>query len=140
MLAEALGDLALTQSVRGVVDNGLDAVEEQRIMVVLERAWSVGLRTGRIDGDVDGDKVDESRDDAHDQDVDVTIMCVDDGQEEHQPPILQNPEGSLLSSQGHLTLVVGSQRPRSLRIAFFAIRVRITHLTGIRRVVHGCMR
>ncbi|KAH9991607.1 hypothetical protein BJV77DRAFT_1068251 [Russula vinacea] len=44
-LADALGDLALTQSPRGGGHgSGLDIVEEDYVMAVLERAWSVGIR------------------------------------------------------------------------------------------------
>ncbi|KAI0271033.1 hypothetical protein BGY98DRAFT_1100449 [Russula aff. rugulosa BPL654] len=49
-LSDALGNLALTQSVREG-GSGLDTVEEQYVMAVLERAWGVGLRVGHIDGD-----------------------------------------------------------------------------------------
>ena len=51
-LQDALGDLALTQSVGEGSVSGLDTVEELYVMAVLERAWSVGLRVGRIGGDV----------------------------------------------------------------------------------------
>ncbi|KAH9971193.1 hypothetical protein BGW80DRAFT_498769 [Lactifluus volemus] len=51
-LSEALGNLALTltqsSSLRG---SGLDVVEVHRVMAVLERAWSVGLRVGHIPAD-----------------------------------------------------------------------------------------
>jgi hypothetical protein len=83
-LAEALGDLALTQSVRKGAGSGLDVVEEQRVMVVLERAWSVGLRVGHIGGDVDGEKMDVSREDEHERDGDVAMMDVVHGPKEHQ--------------------------------------------------------
>ena len=49
-LSDALGNLALTQSVREG-GSGLDTVEEHYVMAVLERAWGVGLRVGHIDGD-----------------------------------------------------------------------------------------
>ena len=74
-LADALGDLALTQSVReGGSGSGLDIVEEQYVMAVLERAWSVGLRVGHICGESDGAKMDVGRHDVHEQDEDVTMM------------------------------------------------------------------
>jgi hypothetical protein len=58
-LADALGDLALTQSVReGESGSGLDVVEERYVMALLERAWSVGLRVGHIGGESNGAKVD----------------------------------------------------------------------------------
>ena len=58
-LADALGDLALTQSVReGESGSGLDVVEERYVMALLERAWSVGLRAGHIGGESNGAKVD----------------------------------------------------------------------------------
>jgi hypothetical protein len=71
-LAEALGKLALTQSVREG-GSGLDVVEEHRVMVVLERAWSVGLRVGHISGDAG----DAEMDDLHEQDEDVAMMDED---------------------------------------------------------------
>jgi hypothetical protein len=83
-LAEALGDLALTQSVREGVGSGLDVVEEQRVMAVLERAWSVGLRVGHIGGDVDGENMDVSCDDVHEQDGDVVMIDVNRGTKECQ--------------------------------------------------------
>ena len=51
-LQDALGDLALTQSVREGSVSGLDTVEELYVMAVLERAWSAGLRVGHIGGGV----------------------------------------------------------------------------------------
>jgi len=90
-LAEALGDLALTQSVRKGAGSGLDVVEEQRVMVVLERAWSVGLRVGHIGGDVDGEKMDVSRDNEYEQDRDVAMMDVVHGPKEHQPSAIFEP-------------------------------------------------
>ncbi len=78
-LSDALGDLSLTQSVREGESGGssrLDVVEEHRVMVVLERAWSIGLRVGHIGGDVD-DKMDASHDGAHQLDGDVDMMDVD---------------------------------------------------------------
>ena len=49
-LADALGDLVLTQSVREEESgNGLDVVEGHYVMALLESAWSVGLRLGHID-------------------------------------------------------------------------------------------
>ncbi|KAI0000785.1 hypothetical protein BJV74DRAFT_882631 [Russula compacta] len=54
-LAEALGNLSLTQSVRGGV-NRLDIVEEHRVMAVLECAWNIGLRDkDAVMVDVDGE-------------------------------------------------------------------------------------
>ena len=76
-LAEALGDLALTQSNRESGGSGLDIVEESLVMVVLERAWSVGIRVGHIGGDVDDGKMNASHDDVHERDVDVAMMDVD---------------------------------------------------------------
>ena len=52
-LSDALGNLALTQSVREG-ESGLETVEEHYVMAVLERAWGVGLRVGHIDGDSEG--------------------------------------------------------------------------------------
>ena len=57
-LADALGDLALTQSVREGSGSGLDVVEERYVMALLERAWSVGLRVGHIGGDSNDAKTD----------------------------------------------------------------------------------
>ena len=70
-LAEALGNLALTQSVREG-GSGLDIVEEHRVMAVLERAWSLGLRVGHIGGDIDNAKVDESG--TNEEDGDIAMM------------------------------------------------------------------
>ena len=49
-LSDALGKLALTQSMREG-GSGLDTAEEHYVMAVLERAWGVGLRVGHIGGD-----------------------------------------------------------------------------------------
>jgi hypothetical protein len=76
-LADALGVLALTQSNRKGSESGLDVVEENLVMVVLERAWSVGIRVGHIIGDVDDEKVDASHHDVHEWDGDVAMMDVD---------------------------------------------------------------
>jgi len=57
-LEAALGELALSLSAREG-RSGLEAVEEQRVLVVLERAWSVGRRVGTIGGDVCGDDAGE---------------------------------------------------------------------------------
>ena len=51
-LSDALGNLALTQSVREG-GSGLDTVEEHYVMAVLERAWGVGLRVGHIYGNLE---------------------------------------------------------------------------------------
>ncbi|KAI0286435.1 hypothetical protein BC826DRAFT_1108867 [Russula brevipes] len=75
-LEEALGSLALTQSA-GEGGTGLHIVEEHRVMVVLERAWSVGLRVGNIGGDMDGTEMDVSHGDVHGQDGDVPMMMND---------------------------------------------------------------
>lgn len=76
-LEAALGELALTLSMREG-KSGLDAVEEQRVLVVLERAWSVGRRVGNIGGDAGGEeRVDASQGDMHGQGVDVTMTDVD---------------------------------------------------------------
>jgi hypothetical protein len=72
-LADALGDLALTQSVREG-GSGLDTVEEHYVMAVLERAWSVGLRVGHIGGESDGAEMDVGHHDVHERDEDVTMM------------------------------------------------------------------
>ena len=72
-LAEALGKLALTLSVKEG-RSGLDIVEEHRVMVVLERAWSVGLRVGHIFGDTSDAEMDVSQDDVREQDEDVAMM------------------------------------------------------------------
>ncbi|KAI9510709.1 hypothetical protein F5148DRAFT_538042 [Russula earlei] len=74
-LAEALGNLALTQTAR---EGGsrLDTVEEYRVMVVLERAWSLGLRIGHINGNVNCEKVGVNDDDVHEQHGDVSVMEV----------------------------------------------------------------
>ncbi|KAF8261004.1 hypothetical protein EI94DRAFT_1810924 [Lactarius quietus] len=70
-LEAALGELALTLSAREG-KSGLDAVEELRMLVVLERAWSVGRRVGNIGGDEGGnERMDAS------QGVDVTMTDVD---------------------------------------------------------------
>jgi hypothetical protein len=52
-LSEALGNLALTltQTSSSLRGSGLDVVEVHRVMAVLERAWSVGLRVGHIPAD-----------------------------------------------------------------------------------------
>jgi hypothetical protein len=76
-LAEALGALALTQSNCKGSKSGLDVVEESLVMVVLERAWSVGMRVGHIIGDVDDEKMDASHHDVHERDGDVAMMDVD---------------------------------------------------------------
>jgi hypothetical protein len=76
-LETALGELALTLSVREG-KSGLDAVEEQRVLVVLERAWSVGRRVGNIGGDAGSDeRSDASQSDVHVQGADVTMTDVD---------------------------------------------------------------
>ena len=76
-LEMALGELALTLSVREG-KSGLDAVEEQRVLVVLERAWSVGRRVGNIGGDAgDEERIDASQSDVRGQDADVTMTDVD---------------------------------------------------------------
>ena len=73
----ALGELALTLSAREG-KSGLDAVEEQRVLVVLERAWSVGRRVGNIGGDAgDDERMDASQSDVQRQDADVTMTDVD---------------------------------------------------------------
>jgi hypothetical protein len=68
-LAEALGKLALTQSVQ---EGGsrLDIIEEHHVMVILECVWSVGLRVGYISGDAGDTETDPS----HQDDGDVTMM------------------------------------------------------------------
>ena len=76
-LAEALGDLALTQSNREGSGSGLDIVEESLVMVVLERAWSVGVRVGHVGGNVDDKEMNASHHDVHERDGDVTMMDVD---------------------------------------------------------------
>ena len=76
-LEMALGELALTLSAREGKSR-LDAVEEQRVLVVLERAWSVGRRVGNIGGDAgDEERMDASQSDVHGQDADVTMTDVD---------------------------------------------------------------
>ena len=76
-LEAALGGLALTLSAREGW-SGLDTVEEQRVLVVLERAWSVGRRVGNIGGDAGGDeRMDARQSDVHGQGVDVTMTDVD---------------------------------------------------------------
>ncbi|KAI9451216.1 hypothetical protein BJY52DRAFT_1191133 [Lactarius psammicola] len=76
-LETALGELALTLSARED-GSGLDTVEEQRVLVVLERAWSVGRRVGNIGGEAGGDeRVDACQNGGHDQDVDPTMTDVD---------------------------------------------------------------
>lgn len=72
-LETALGELALALSAREG-GSGLDTVEEQRVLVVLERAWSVGRRVGNIGGDAGGDA---GQSDVHDQGVDATMTDVD---------------------------------------------------------------
>ena len=57
-LADALGDLALTQSVREGSGSGLDVVEERYVMALLEHAWSVGLRVGHVSGELNDAKMD----------------------------------------------------------------------------------
>lgn len=82
-LADALGDLALTQSPRGGGHgSGLDIVEEDYVMAVLERAWSVGIRVGHIGGQSDGVKINTGHRDVHEQDGDVTMM---DTASAHEP-------------------------------------------------------
>ncbi|KAH9005770.1 hypothetical protein EDB86DRAFT_3098295 [Lactarius hatsudake] len=76
-LEAALGELALALSAREG-GSGLDTVEEQRVLVVLERAWSVGRRVGSIGGDAGGDvRMDAGQSDVHDQRVDATMTDVD---------------------------------------------------------------
>ncbi|KAH8979794.1 hypothetical protein EDB86DRAFT_2983414 [Lactarius hatsudake] len=76
-LEAALGELALALSAREG-GSGLDTVEEQRMLVVLERAWSVGRRVGSIGGDAGGDvRMDAGQSDVHDQRVDATMTDVD---------------------------------------------------------------
>jgi hypothetical protein len=65
-LSDALGNLALTQSVREG-GSGLDTVEEHYVMAVLERAWGVGLRVGHIDGDSESADIDMGHHDVHEQ-------------------------------------------------------------------------
>jgi hypothetical protein len=65
-LSDALGNLALTQSVREC-GSGLDTVEEHYVMAVLERAWGVGLRVGHIDGDSESADMDMDHHDVHEQ-------------------------------------------------------------------------
>jgi len=65
-LSDALGSLALTQSVREG-GSGLDTVEEHYVMAVLERAWGVGLRVGHIDGDSESADMDMDHLDVHEQ-------------------------------------------------------------------------
>jgi hypothetical protein len=65
-LSDALGKLALTQSVREG-GSGLDTVEEHYVMAVLERAWGVGLRVGHIDGDSESADVDMGHHGVHEQ-------------------------------------------------------------------------
>ncbi|KAF8500336.1 hypothetical protein F5888DRAFT_1801871 [Russula emetica] len=65
-LSDALGNLALTQSVREG-GSGLDTVEEHYVMAVLERAWGVGLRVGHIDGDSESADIDMGYHDVYDQ-------------------------------------------------------------------------
>jgi hypothetical protein len=73
----ALGELALTLSAREG-KSGLDVVEEQRVLVVLERAWSVGRRVGNIGGDAGSDeRSDASQGDVQVQGADVTMTDVD---------------------------------------------------------------
>ncbi|KAH9075578.1 hypothetical protein EDB83DRAFT_1793509 [Lactarius deliciosus] len=76
-LEAALGELALALSAREG-GSGLDTVEEQRVLVVLERAWSVGRRVGNIGGDAGGDgRMDADQSDVHGQGVDATMTDVD---------------------------------------------------------------
>jgi hypothetical protein len=63
-LSDALGDLALTQSVREG-GSGLDIVEEHYVIAVLERAWGVGLRVGHIDGDSESADMDMGHHEVH---------------------------------------------------------------------------
>lgn len=81
-LEAALGEIALMLSAR-VGKSGLDAVEEQRVLVVLERAWSVGRRVGSIGGDAgDDERTDASQGDVHGQSVDVDVPMTDvDGED-----------------------------------------------------------
>ena len=65
-LSDALGNLALTQSVREG-GSGLDTVEEHYVMAVLERAWGVGLRVGHIGGDSEDADMDMDHHDDHEQ-------------------------------------------------------------------------
>jgi hypothetical protein len=65
-LSDALGNLALTQSVREG-GSGLDTVEEHYVMAVLERAWAVGLRVGHIDGDSESADMDMGHHDVREQ-------------------------------------------------------------------------
>jgi hypothetical protein len=78
-LETALGELALRLSAREG-RGGLDAVEEQRVLVVLERAWSVGRRVGNIGGGDTGvdERMDAGQSDVHSQDVDATMTDVDE--------------------------------------------------------------
>ncbi|KAI9436985.1 hypothetical protein H4582DRAFT_371613 [Lactarius indigo] len=76
-LEAALGELALTLSAREG-GTGLDTVEEQRVLAVLERAWSVGRRVGNIGGDAGADEhMDASESDVRGQGVDATMTGVD---------------------------------------------------------------
>ena len=77
-LEMGLDGLALTLSAREGW-NGLDAVEEQRVLVVLERAWSVGRRVGNFGGgDAEGyERVDEGQSDVHGRGVDVIMTDID---------------------------------------------------------------
>jgi hypothetical protein len=59
-LADAPGDLALTQFVCEWGGSGLDVVEERYVVALLERAWSVGLRVGHIE-ESNGAKMDIGR-------------------------------------------------------------------------------
>ncbi|KAH9963523.1 hypothetical protein BC827DRAFT_1266296 [Russula dissimulans] len=95
-LAEALGNLALTQSIRDG-GSGLDIVEEHRVIAVLERAWSLGLRVGHIGGDIDDAEVDASGNDVHGQDGDVamTDMIGMDAAKEDRPGVILDRRKSL---------------------------------------------
>jgi hypothetical protein len=81
-LEAALGEIALMLSAR-VGKSGLDAVEEQCVLIVLERAWSVGRRVGSIGGDAgDDERTDASQGDVHGQGVDVDVTMTDvDGED-----------------------------------------------------------
>ena len=97
-LAEALGDLALTQSNRESGARGLDIVEESLVMAVLERAWSVGIRVGHIGGDVDDKETNASHHDVHERDGDLAMMDVDtaDKAKEGQPWAISEPSSEVL--------------------------------------------
>jgi len=97
-LAEALGDLALTQSIGKGSEGGLDVVEESLVMAVLERAWSVGIRVGHIIGNVDDDKMNASHHDVHERDGGVAMMDVDavDKAKGGQPWAISEPSSAVL--------------------------------------------